>query len=387
MAISSLYEQTGISITVQEALVGYYSGYHDTLAEQINAYSHKISAIGGYDEAAFTLNLSQLEIEDWLARGLGRHIEVFNFALVKVWEGFVNELSINLGPLSVIHGPLLEVGNRVSLYYSTVDTSTNPPTVGIRDVVGPYNDATSQAVYGIIPKILSTGGSDATRGAILAQSYLAEHDLPETGKTFNNQSASQPSITVRCRGYRDWLNYPYNSTTTGLQNASTKITSILAATPNSTWLIYGTTNIDTNTVQVKAWENDNNIAWNLIKGITAKGGTSYERWLFGVYNNREVYYQAAPTTLEYIQRLTEPLTLETTTGEIVYPWDARPGMWLLFSDFLVGRSEPANLREDQRAMFIESVTYSAPYGLQLTGAKIGTLDQRLAQYGLSGIGA
>ena len=55
---------------------------------------------------------------------------------------------------------------------------------------------------------------------------------------------------------------------------------------------------------------------------------------------------------------------------------------MMFTDFLVGKTQPANLRLDQRALFIERVAYSTPWGLQLDGGKVNTIDQKLAQRGL-----
>ena len=65
----------------------------------------------------------------------------------------------------------------------------------------------------------------------------------------------------------------------------------------------------------------------------------------------------------------------------------RPGKWLMFTDFLIGQAEELNLRNDPRAMFIETVKYTAPWSLQLKGGAVDTIDAVVAQLGLSGIGA
>jgi hypothetical protein len=53
---------------------------------------------------------------------------------------------------------------------------------------------------------------------------------------------------------------------------------------------------------------------------------------------------------------------------------------------MIGRVADTNIRQDPRNIFVESLAYTAPYGLILNGGKISTLSQRLAQKGLGGIG-
>jgi hypothetical protein len=45
----------------------------------------------------------------------------------------------------------------------------------------------------------------------------------------------------------------------------------------------------------------------------------------------------------------------------------------------------AGMPESERTLFIESVRFTAPYGLSITGGVINTLRQQLAQWGLGGI--
>jgi len=282
----------------------------------------------------------------------------------------------------------MDVANRVDLVYSTLDYTTDPPTVGGRDNVGYTNDTDSQADWGILPKVLTTGGADDADAAAILDTYLAEHAQPATSKAWRNDAATDLSVTVECLGYVHWLNFPYNSTTSGEENASVKIANVLGGTPNSSWLTYGTTNVSSNTYQVAAYDDEDKIGWSIIKETVARGDASTNRWTFGVYANRAAYYEAAPTTVEYQQRLGDPkIRVETTAGLEVYPWNVLPAKWLLFPDFLVGKTTPADLRDDPRALFIESVTYRAPWSLDLIGGAVDTLPQLLAQLGLSGVGA
>ena len=65
-----------------------------------------------------------------------------------------------------------------------------------------------------------------------------------------------------------------------------------------------------------------------------------------------------------------------------------PGKWVLFTDFLIGRVPPmTDPRQDPRALFIEQVTFTAPWTLALQGGRADRTSQMLAQMGLGGIGS
>lgn len=377
-----------LSINVFEPLVT-GGAYRETLTDQLDSYQHEIRALGGYWTGTFTLKDRLTRIEDWLDRGLGRHIVTRDDALNVIWEGFVNRVSANLGPLSVVRGPLLEIANRVACVYSAIDATTSPPTLGLRVKTSTTNDTPSQAKYGIVQVLLSAAGMTATEAAQVRDTYLAEHVEPETSKSLSLGNTSEPSVTIECCGYVRWLDaYIFNQTAaTGTQDLDEKIRNILTADPNDV-ISTDYSRIAANTLAVPKYENDDMRAWSLIKALVAEGDASDNRYLFGIYQDRQAVYAAAPTTIAYQQRLADPeQRFETLAGGIVKPWNILPGKWLFFPDLLIGKSQPADLREEPRAMFIESVTYSAPWGLSLSGGKLSAVDQRLARLGLAGIGA
>lgn len=378
----------GISIVSEAPL---WSGYTDSwhLTQQIHRYSHTIEALGGYWSAQFTIRGGRHLIDDWLQDGLGRHIEVFDHSLTKIWEGFVDKVAANYGPLSATRGPLLDVANRVGVTYSIIDYDEDDnPIVGTRTTTQNVNDTDSQALWGILPKMLSTGGVSQADVAVIRNTYLENHSKPRTSKEWRSDADRETSVTVDCLGYVHWLNWVYELDTGGTMDADDKIIDVLGDTPNIAWLIFNTSHIDANTLQVPAWEDENPIAWSIIKDTVARGGTSNERWLFGIYDDLDAYYCAAPTTAEYQQRLSQPKSrVEHIEGDEVLPWNVRPGKWLIFPDFLIGQAAELELRDDPRAMFIESVKFTAPAEIQLKGGDIDTVEAVVAQLGLSGIGA
>ena len=70
------------------------------------------------------------------------------------------------------------------------------------------------------------------------------------------------------------------------------------------------------------------------------------------------------------------------SGVEVRPWNIKPAQWVFLSDFLAGGDIPTERRLDPRFIFIESVTFSAPYDVQINGGKINTIKQLLASQGM-----
>jgi hypothetical protein len=285
----------------------------------------------------------------------------------------------------------MNVANRVTTIYSTIDPTTNT-VIGTRAKTTVSNDTTSQGLYGIIQKVLSVGGATAVTAAQIQSTYLKENAYPETSRSLNlgtdSGNNSGVTVTIDCLGYYHWLNlYAYNQTVvTGTINASDKIIAIINAQLNS--IITDTTNILSNTVQVTAFENDDYTAYNILQEAVSMGDASDNRWVFGVYQNRKAFYNQMSSTVDYILHLMDSSQkVETPIGAEIYPWNILPGKWLMFPDFLIGRTSETNPRYDPRCMFIEDVTYTMPWGLALNGGKTATLAQKLAKLGLAGVGA
>lgn len=397
----SFFSSSGISVaiyqpTIVPGVVGYIPDdiiIDDSLVTKMSGYSHTISAFGGYDKATININYNQVNAEDWIDR-LGFHVEVFNPALDKIWEGFINKITISVGSLTVTRGPLTDIGNQVRVVYSTVDSSISPPVVGSRARTATVTADASQLRYGIIEKAVSVGGVSPGNAAVLRDSWIAENSLPETGQSYNSGSQATPNITLELLGYFHWLKlFVYNDTTFGVREISDIIKDIFDYENASVNALYSVdqTGILTpaaiDQVTIKRYTNKDLTALDRIKFCVSYGDANDVRYLFGVYNDRKVYYNEIPDEIEYYQAITDQKQrIITTDGVEVKPWDVRPGKWLEYTDFLVGAFSPEDFREDPRVQFIESVTYTAPWGLSHTGNKVSTVAQKLAKLGLAGAG-
>jgi hypothetical protein len=360
---------------------------NDGLAEQVSSYSQDVQAVGGYGSASFQFPCNQQTAEEWIDGGIGLHIEVYD-GINQVWEGFVNEVSANLGALSVKRGPLLNITNRTKVTYQTTSYATNPPIGGQATETAWDSDLDSISAYGQLEGVLTGGQGTAANAEKLRDVYLLENKYAETNNSLSIQGGEgQVSVSVSCVGYHRLLErYFYSNSASGTVTADARIEAVLTADPSSRFSSdYG--EVDGNSVTVPAYEKGDRTAWTVIKSALALGGSSDERWLFGIYNGRKARYEAMPSDIAYLFRLgdTSQVVEDALLGSQVARWDVTAGKWLMFPDFLAGRGSTSTLRDDPRNLFIESASYQAPWFLTLGGAKVGKLAQLLAKQGLGSI--
>lgn len=359
----------------------------DTLGSQVEGYSHEIYANGGYWSAGFTIRDNKSAVEDWFSNGLNRHIEVYNVGRAKIWEGFVNQIKLTMGSLSAVRGPVLDIANRVQVVYQTISYNTVPPIAGNRAVTDVINDTASQAIYGILEETLNGGTGLTAEMAQVAAVYLAENSNPETSQSINIGNSQTPAVQIECLGYVHLFNkYYYTETANGgTETIRAKLQNVMADDPNA---LFSTdySMIAANAATVGQYEDDEQKAWSIIKDLVARGDGSNNRYTFGIYNGRRATYAAVPTTIYYEHRIADrgQEVQLASTGATVFPWDVTAAQWLFLPDFLIGTSPQADLKLDSRNVFLESVRYTSPWGLELSGGKVSKLPQILAKRGLGG---
>lgn len=392
MTTKTLHDQIGLSVQVGQPVArGGESMFG--LTRELAGLSRTVNAFGGYGPASLNLTAGVYDLYDWVQDGLGRDIAVFDGDGQSIYNGFVDKVTLNTGVVSITRGPLSNVANRVSaMYVPIIDDTVDPPVLGNRTETTIAEDGISQGKYGIIERVLSLGNcldADATQ---IRDTYLEENREPETSQQVSlyGGGGGDLTLTVECLGYADWLDLlVYNDTTTNLSvELTTKLLSILTAEQAVNGLFSTDTSmVKWNAVLTSSYEGENRTPMAIIKALAAYGGGSDERWLFGVYDNRRVYYNAIPTTIEYQHRImSSSQVIQRPDESKVQPWSVMPGKWLFMPDLLTGfAGDPLDLKADPRATFIESVTYTAPYGLTISGSKVNTLPQRLSKLGLGGV--
>lgn len=357
----------------------------------VQNWRHTIAAFGGFETAEFTLLDTDKVLDDWAANGLGRLITVHDESLTPMWEGFVDSVTITRSGLSLTYGPLTEIANRIFSIYSGVDTTVFPPIIGARKRSPTFNDLQSQQQWGIWPFILSLAGVTDSNADLLVTMYLKEHHHAEKTTAYSF-GGSQSTLTVKCVGWYNTLNYPYNygAATPATTTITNRIQQIILAQPNAGWLSTDFANLQPNTTSIIAYQTDDQKAVEQIKGYTAMGDASNNRWLFGIYEGRKAFHYPVSNQIDYFIYLADPEQRVVDRNNAHVPaWRIRPGKWAFFADFMPGLGAPdlANLDHDPRTLLIENVTFDVrvPIEFQVGGGHNSQYEQKSAKLGLRGV--
>jgi hypothetical protein len=390
MTTPSIFDATGINVQIEEPLwfTERYANWE--FANAIEAYSHVNSAEAGFESCTFILKVSLSDVDEWLENGLARHVQVYGADTSLVWEGFINKISFGFGTLSAARGPLFDIANRVLVVYTPIlDPDTDPPITGATIETPIAQDTDSQARYGIIEKVISGGQliDDGTTDEAeeVRDLYLAENAYPYTDEEINLAGSNVPTMTIECAGYKEWLKvYPFNDNTASTITLSTKVKNVLDGDPNS---IFSTNQsfVEDNAQLTHQLEDKNRIADTIIKEIVTLGDATDTRWTFRVLAGRVAYYSAIPSIAEYIHSLTSrSATVALADKTAIDPWKMPANVWVELTDFMPGQTTQTPMRKDPRNVFAERVTYTAPWGLSISGSRVSKLSQRLAQLGVGG---
>lgn len=387
MSNPSRYQSHNFSISMFDRLTNGGNWIRD-IDISAQSWKHTISAFGGFDTASFDIIDTQAVLDDWVQNGLFRPIITYDPSLTPIWEGFVNSITINKGGLSLTLGPVTDVANRIFAVYSTVDTTKNPPEIGVRKNTATINELSSQAIWGIWHEIVSLAGVTDANADQLVAGYLKEHSTPERSSNFNFSLAGA-TLSIECAGWYKTLVHPFNYTAnSGTIDLSTRIQELITSQLNP-WVSTNYSRILANTTQVKRYQNSDQIALEQIKGLTAMGDSNNNRHIFGIYENRQAVYELSSSIVDYEMRLDNTEQHILDPGEaIVYPWQIRPGKYAFFSDFMPGLGVVnTDLQQDLRTIEIEQVQFDVrlPFSVQLTGGHTSKYEQKSARLGLRGM--
>jgi len=182
---------------------------------------------------AYPVGGNGLGVGTYLQDGLGQHVVVKDDALDTIWEGFINRISVQVGRISFVAGPMLDAINRTFVEYNLRD-----PVTG-RAIAGPLrqtewgDNLEVQARYGIIEKITTAQGLNQAQAVEQRNSFLATEAWPEITHTIA-PSGDTVQVQVECFGYVRWLDrVVYNQTAeSGDVFLNEKLKNVLLTEPN-----------------------------------------------------------------------------------------------------------------------------------------------------------
>lgn len=400
----SAYRNYSITVNLHNPLIMGGASIR-SIEKELNSYSHTISAAGGFTSASITINISPDEIDDWITYGLGRHIVSYGSGGEVVWEGFVDNISINLGNDTIERGRLTEICNRCMATYTpvTTDPDTADPVSGTTTSTVVADDILSIKKYGIWEQIIS-GGSIAGVGDnveeelldILAKAdymrdlYLSEYKNPETSHNpiIGIDSGGSITLTLDCKGYIEWLKYVYNYTPENVLQESieiyNKIIAVIDEDPNNI-ISRLQSFISYNPLLINAIEDKDRDALTIINEAVSIGDINNNRWIFGIYEDRVPYYNKISSSIDYLYYTSSKIQkIVSLDNSEVLPWNVRPGKLLFLADAIVGDiPDLSDPRSDPRTMLIEEINYTAPDTVNISGKKIKNFEQLQASQGLA----
>lgn len=351
----------------------------------VSGWRHKITANIGFDTASFNLIASKRELEEMFFEGCGRRITRFTpDGHGVVWDGYIAEMVLNEPGLQ-LRISLREMANGVIVNYIPTDTSTNPPTYGAEWWAGPVNDAPSQAQYGIkqklfVPPMNKLTAADAQQ---FANVLLAHYRTPIRSGLISSGS-SQSNLQIVCDGYMHTLGWhTYNQyALSGTDNADTILSTIASVTGQG---FIASQDLDTNTTQVQKYFSNFDRGYDLVQLIASFGDGSYNRWLAYVLEDRVLHYKPASTTVDYLRRIEDGRQeIRDVGGRVIPYWEIRPNHWIRTTDVFPHALNPASLKDDFQVSYIESVEWTEPDGLTLSGSPGDNLQVIVARMAAQG---
>jgi hypothetical protein len=287
------------------------------------------------------------------------------------------------------------MANRVSVEYTPyIDITVDPATTREATVTTIVEDPASVEKYGAIEKMFNHGSlvDDATYigGGVpeneaerIRDSYLEDIKSPVTTQEFKLQEGgTYLELEIECLGYGWWLEaFIYDNPFVTIITIPDKIKAVLAYDTNAIFSTdYDEINEAANFLLLTPDGSDGlSNGKEIIEEMVAQGDANDNRTVFLIRDGRKAYYDVISSKIDYVVDIKDgKLRFKTQSDVTVQPWEIRPGKWLLFTGFLPGLPYPtAPDRDDPRCEFIESVRFTTPDQVEITGSRLSHLPQLL----------
>jgi hypothetical protein len=382
-----LLSEIGLSIPLFERGSGGAptTNYHGIdLAARSESYQHSIVATGGFETMRVGFLCDLDEAIDVLNNWLMRSTVVTGPDAQTIWEGFLAEISIAVGPRK--RGANVEsVYNRIRCRY----TDTN----GVPATTSPTTDAASIALYGTHDYIAKLGNTTSGAAGSLASLLQAKYASPQQTPATAITTGDQGKIAVECRfrgWYRtlDWVVTSRTSTTstaTGTQIGDLVQTSGVGIGVTNAFLSTSRANIGSTGQSATEFIATDTTYLDKIAQLVAQGDGS-DRWVLMCLEGRALTFRkwagATPSTIDYLSPLGSHQVF-SPEGALVEPWDVRPDMMYLEVGML-DAAPSATAYDTAARQYVERVTCSIDSGrvsVELEPAASDSLDLRLSLLG------
>lgn len=322
----------------------YARDFFDDITENHDSYTHIIKALGGFDKANFNIKGTRDYLEEWFADGLMRRVVMLNPEGLTAWEGYVSRIILNVGTLQRTKS-VENMFNRVYMIFSPIDVSTAPVGLSEETTNLVFNHLPSQADFGIKATVIK--GGEITHGDAFdwSRTILDSRGDIQIGENITTSSKNTLNIKIEAKGYwhtLEWLPY-INDAAVGEIQAHQVISEILEFFNeiNPGWISTNFNLMDYNFRLERRGADEFKTCLSLIKDIINRGGSGGERWVGGIYDDRQFIYKAAEDfNMMYgddsflIRELKDKAQriFDQSLDAEVKPWDLRPDQILRTTD-------------------------------------------------------
>ncbi len=333
------------------------TAFYGNITRHAPDWKRTTAAIGGYKVGSFTAQyLSRSEMQDWYDRYLGCRIVETTYGITS-WEGLVYEMRLIIDGVEYVRTLDREwCHNNVQIVYSD--------PVGVRTVLAWSENVDSSDEYGEIRYQVSIGSATAAAAIQLQARHLKEFAWPRSRMVGavaldSKGSTRKDSLTVSCVGYWATLNWRFRETNLTVMDATSQIAILWAASE----FILGW-RLESNTLSVHVTVSNPRGLGELIAYVIEQGDASGNVWKGGVYADRYLIYEQAPTAVSHYLR---DGVLVDLSGTPVIPSLVEPG-FLLYNSAAPSGGQPAGTStpwDNPQVAYVEEVEFTAPDKLNL----------------------
>lgn len=329
----------------------YARQFVDDLTGNHEGYRHVVRAVGGFESANFRLLGTRDYLDGWFEDGLMRRVVLYNPQGVEVWEGFVNRLRYSIGTLQKTRS-MDGMYNRVVQIYTPIVSEPEEPVIVDPPHDPIYDDAASVAEWGVKAVFVSGGEMTDEEAFAWGRAILRDKSQPAVGESVNTQATNPPFMDVECLGYYHtlkWMPFLPEETTCTVSAAEIQahqaiqeILRFYSECVNTGWVSTDSSWMDYNFLSYRQRSNQKS-CWDVIADIIRLGGAGGERWVGGLYQNRQMVYKPAEALDalygEYMQLVRSLNDREQKIYDEqdveVKPWDVLPDRILRTVDLLM----------------------------------------------------
>lgn len=316
-------------------------------------------AIGGYWLGSCDLSgmdISRQELLKWYEKYLGNHVKETTFGLLS-WEGLIYEMTLTLDGVQYRRTLDREwFHNKVKVLYRDA---------GVQADTGWSENTDSSDEYGEMQYIDTISEAVAAAATALRDTRLADFGFPRSRMVGGFEFGGEPrertvdSLQVTVAGYVATLNWCCRESSIAATAANTAVEDLV---DDSEFVTAGT--IDTNSMNVDVDCSNPQRLWDAIEDIIGQGDASGNRWVGGVFEDREFDYNQGATEVKYYLRNGTLIGLANST---VFPSMLKPDFIIRNANAPSGSGTPigGNAWDDPRNAWITEVEFIAPDGLVL----------------------